>query len=159
MTKHREIPVELFKQLFDYNPETGEITNKIRRGRAKQGASAVSIYAERGYGVVTHKKVRYFAHRVAWALHTGEDPGEMQVDHINRDTSDNRIVNLRLATQQQNNCNVSKGNRVRQSGNRFIAVTYCKGERYYVGCFKSKEEAEAALIAKKREIHGEFCSK
>ena len=159
MTKHKDIPVELLKEVFDYNSETGEITHKQNRRRAKKGANAVCFRKDRGYGILTYKGVKYYAHRVAWALHTGEDPGEMQIDHANKDTSDNRIENLRLATQQQNNCNRTSSNYIRQKANRFLAQCWSEGEIHYVGCFSSREECEAALIEKRRELHGEFCSK
>jgi hypothetical protein len=43
-------------------------------------------------------------HRIAWALHYNNYP-TLQIDHINGDPVDNRICNLRLATQSQNSQN------------------------------------------------------
>ena len=47
---------------------------------------------------------RFLVHRVIWSLFY-EDPGQLLIDHKNRDPSDNRISNLRLATRGQNTMN------------------------------------------------------
>lgn len=47
---------------------------------------------------------RYQAHRVIWLLHSGEWPCD-QIDHINGDRQDNRLVNLREASSSENHKN------------------------------------------------------
>ena len=101
-----KIDIELVTKLLSYNSETGEITNKCNRGRARQGSSAVQ-WLNNGYGTVTIKGVRYGAARVAYALHHCEDPGDLEVDHINHDRQDNRACNLRTVTRQVNASNRS----------------------------------------------------
>lgn len=54
--------------------------------------------------------------RVIWGLHNG-DPGDLMVDHIDGDPSNNRIGNLRLATNSQNQMN-------RKSSRPFSASPY-----------------------------------
>ena len=42
-----------------------------------------------------------YAHRAAWAIHFGEWP-KGEIDHINGDASDNRIINLRVVNRTEN---------------------------------------------------------
>ena len=61
----------------------------------------------RPYGLVVSDGRRYAVHRVVWAVVYGEWP-QHGLDHVNRDTRDNRIENLRLATPSENSRNKSK---------------------------------------------------
>jgi hypothetical protein len=98
----------------------------------------------------------YANHRLAWAMHHGRDPGSHEIDHINRNPSDNRPCNLRLCTRGQNNLN-TKVKRSNTSGIRGVSYdpssiknpwrAYLRQKR--LGHFATKEEAEQALI---REI-------
>lgn len=94
------------------------------------------------------------------ALHDDED-----VDHINGDTLDNRISNLRVCTRSQNLFN-SKLNNRNSSG--FKGVSYnkkCKKwtayitvnyKTVYLGLFTTPEEAYKARCEKQKELHRDF---
>jgi hypothetical protein len=58
-----------------------------------------------GYVVFQHNKIKYYVHRVIWALHNGTIPDEKQIDHINRNKSDNTIENLRVVNVRENGLN------------------------------------------------------
>ena len=49
-----------------------------------------------------HKKIRILVHRLVWETFNGEIPEYMEIDHINRDKTDNRLSNLRCVTHRQN---------------------------------------------------------
>lgn len=61
----------------------------------------------KGYAATSVKRKRIYMHRLLL------NAGELQVDHINHNKLDNRKVNLRLVTNQQNHFNegLSKNNK------------------------------------------------
>jgi len=104
-------------------------------------------------------RTMYRAHHVAWALHYGEWP-ELQIDHINGDRADNRIVNLREVTRSENcrNTRLRSNNTsgvmgVSRHGKRWRAYIHADGRIVHLGVFATVEEAKAARKAAEAE-HG-----
>lgn len=81
-----------------YDPSTG-VFNRIG------GHQSVGRMTTNGYLQISVNGTRYMAHRLAWLYVYGEWPST-QLDHKNQDRLDNRIDNLRLATNKQNGENV-----------------------------------------------------
>jgi hypothetical protein len=108
MTKFKVLPpVERLKEVFEINEKEQLIWTKrpnLKCWYIKEGDIAGAIH-ESGYWRVTLDGSQYYCHRIIWKMFTGVDPGPFEVDHINRDRSDNRIVNLRLLTTRQNSLN------------------------------------------------------
>lgn len=95
------------KELLSYDEKTGALTWKIKKGGravAGQRAGGRDVY---GYVVVRLDGVLYKAHRLVWLYSYGEWP-EGNIDHINRNKSDNRLFNLRLASQSLNTHNANR---------------------------------------------------
>lgn len=91
-------------------------------------------------------------------------PDGVEVDHINRDGLDNRVVNLRLCTHMENmrnrrarydNAYGLKGVTRLRSG-RFEAQIGCDGKNHKLGQFTTPEDAHAAYVRAALELHGEF---
>lgn len=92
------------------------------------------------------------------------DDQNILVDHVNGDTLDNRIENLRLATKLQNNVNskkrknsktLYKGVTIRPSG-RFGCYINNKGKSVCLGTFDTQEEAGLAYNKMAKKLFGEF---
>jgi len=133
--------------LYDLTSPTGLRWKAYRRGLQRDLVAGGSSHP-RGYCPFTYMGRKYLAHRVVWALHYG-DPGDLVVDHINGDTSDNRIENLQAITEDQNNKRiVGKGCRKRQDTGKWEALSAGYGYKN-LGCFDTEEEAHAAYLADK----------
>jgi hypothetical protein len=109
MTCHKLPTQSRLLELLDYDKDSGNFTwiKSPRRGVAP--GSIAGTPTTKGYRHIMIDRRRYFAHRLAWLYVYGEDPGDLQLDHINRVRSDNRIDNLRLATQSENGLNRTFG--------------------------------------------------
>jgi len=108
-----------------------------------------------GYLCGTINKVRLLKHRVIFAMHEGRWPS--QIDHINRNKSDNRFENLREVTQKENNQNIGKrcSNTSGKTGVYYRTregLWLAKISNRELGYFKSKEDAIKSRIKAEQEL-------
>jgi hypothetical protein len=91
-----------FKEYFDYRD--GKLFWKKNTGdKYLVGQEAGCAKTTDKYVTVGFKKKQYHAHGIIFAMHNGYIP--KMIDHINGDRTDNRIENLRAATNYQNSLN------------------------------------------------------
>jgi hypothetical protein len=155
------LPIETLQRLFRYEHETGNVY-WIAEGKGRIKKKAAGTVVKAGYiGIMIDGK-RYYAHRIAWALHHGKHPTD-QLDHINGIKTDNRIVNLREATNSQNGKNLSlnKNNKTGYSGvcfksNAWTAYIKVDYTNLYLGRFAKKEDAIAARLKAEQEFYEEW---
>jgi hypothetical protein len=147
------------RELLHYDPDTGVFTWRVkRRGTASAGSIAGTV--NDGYVKIKVDGVRWGAHRLAWFWMTGSAPAD-EIDHQNGDHCDNRWSNLRQGTHadnMQNQITAQADNRtgllgVRRRGKRFGAEINANGVKRWLGAFGTAEEAHAAYVATKRELH------
>jgi hypothetical protein len=123
---------------YSYDPETGMIT-RISSPHARAIGRVVGHSDGRGYLQIRHQGKELIAHRVAWLLAYGEWPDpERDLDHINRDRTDNRIENLRLATRSENIVNGPVRNRLGVRGVRH-RPDMPQGKQYEARITKNKK--------------------
>ena len=156
-------PVDFFKERLEYDPETGVFTWLGDFNAKRVGRRAGTTIGSKGYRTITIKKRRYYEHRIAWYMMTGEDPTGFEIDHINGDKSDNRFCNLRLATSQTNkaNCGLSKNNSsgfkgVHRFRGKWIASITHNQMLIHLGVHECPRKAAAAYDAKAVELFGEY---
>ena len=65
---------------------------------------------------------RYLRHRLIWIFHNGDIPDDLIIDHINGDTLNDQIENLRLVTLEIN-ANNSKQRKDNRSGVTGVDMT------------------------------------
>lgn len=147
------------KEIFDYDSR-GFFITKIRRGKCKPGSVLKGTPDGKGYKQITvDYKVHRF-HRLVFLWHHGFLP--VFIDHKNRRRSDNRIENLRAATNAQNGWNKRlrpgyKGVHFTPKTGRFRAKIR-KDRQVHIGYFATAREAALAYDKKARELFGSFAS-
>lgn len=159
--KYKPLPTkkELHK-LFEYRD--GQLWWR-ERGRRRQLNKPAGWLRKDGYVSIFIKGYSgILAHRAIYVMFVC-DPGNLGIDHINGNVSDNRIENLRAVTALVNQQNQRKPHSRNSSG--FLGVTYRKdlnkyvarirfdGKRKNIGLFKTAEEAHKAYIDEKRKHH------
>lgn len=150
-------------QFISYEPDTGLIRWKVRIMCYGGGRSAGEVAGSSKDGYIQVKLFGRFyrAHHLAWLLHTGQWPHpSMDVDHIDRNRSNNKISNLRIATRGQNNLNTSSrrtsasGYRgVCKSKNKWLARIGFEGKIIHLGMFEYAEDAYMARIEAEKKYY------
>lgn len=137
---------EFYFDLEDYD--------KIKDYRWSKGNGYIVCYK-----VHNGKKYRVHMHRLIMGL---DNEDERVVDHINLQRNDNRKENLRICTRSQNQCNT------RSRGKYYKGVSYRKKEQtyrvvitinkhtYYIGDYKTLDDAIKARKEAEIVYHGEF---
>jgi hypothetical protein len=160
-----------------YDPQKGTLTWKHWKENSGRARSFNAQFANKeagsidkhGYRVISMEGAQYKAHRIAYALGTGSlPPPELEIDHINEVKSDNRLINLRLATPAQNAANTGQRKRKhdyprgvhrvkRGKKHYFVARISNAGKQEHIGYFDSCLEAAKAAYDARVKLYGPFC--
>ena len=161
-----ELTLGLVRDLFDYNPDTGILTNKMARGsRAKAGGIAGFVSKSTEYLMVGVNGYKYLVHRVCFLHYHGHLPST--VDHKDTIRINNRILNLRGCTRNQNAFN-SKKPKTNMSGikgvswyeksNKWRCRIMAGSKEIALGYFADIEDAKKAVENARLKYHGEFAN-
>lgn len=151
-------------RLFSYNPSTGVIKWSVNVGKKIKAGDVAGTVLSTGYVSIIVKGKAYKAHRIAWLIMFGVNP-DCDIDHVNRNRSDNRACNLRLATRSQNAINSSvsssnssgfKGVSFNKASGKWVANMVIDGKQKQLCKSESKEDAINAYKVASLKIHGEF---
>ena len=138
------------------------ITNSSPRGPRLAGKRFGTPH-NKGYRQGSFMKQLCLEHRLVYLYHYGFIPS--QIDHINGDKQDNRIENLRPATQSQNKCNMGpqannqlgiKGVKLDRQTQKYVATINVNRKCINLGYFAQLEDAIEARNAAVRKYQGEF---
>ena len=149
-------------ELLDYDQNSGVLTWKQHRPNGSKAMSrAGSVSKHNCLRVVGIDGAIYAEHRVIWAIVHGSWP-TMQIDHINGEEADNRLVNLREVSGAMNCQNKRRAPSTSSHGvlgaskssvNSWRAQIKVNGKKLYLGSFKTSEEANTAYLSAKRSLH------
>jgi len=139
------------REQFDYNPETGVFIRKPCQ-RLKWQATVITSRDTCGYLRASVDGVVHRVHRLVWLFHYGDWP-KGEIDHINRDRTDNRIANLRDVSRAVNCGNRSSPPATQgsvyfcQGRSRPYRARIRDGERMiHLGYFENAEQAREACL-------------
>lgn len=170
--KVRKLDIDYLRSILRYDAETGDLWWLVRNdvpdrvNKRLAGKRAFTSINDKGYAHGGIHGVSYLAHRVSWALYYGVWPSR-HIDHINGCRADNRIKNLREATnsenlmnrgKQSNNTSGYKGVYYRKDRSKWQAHIHLNGRNIYLGRFNTAEDAHKAYINAAMHMHGEFAN-
>ncbi len=150
-----EFTAEYLRSVLHYDQETGIFTWKVRTSASVKAGDVAGCPGVNGYLRIRVQSRQYKAHRLAWLYVYGVWPKD-QIDHINRNRSDNRISNLREATNKQNQQNTGKqsnntsghpGVSWYKQSSKWVARIRHNQKLIHLGYFENLEDAIAARKA------------
>lgn len=155
---------ERLQYLFQIE-ECGTITRLVANSNASFPGETVGTRRPDGYLEGSVDGRLYLAHHIVWIYFNGQVPEGMEIDHRNRNKSDNSISNLRLVTKSQNAWNASlrsdstsgwKGVTFNKKGQMWYAQIQAHGKRRHIGQFTDPLDAASAYNLAAYQLHGEF---
>ena len=158
-------PLERVREILNYDPDSGVFTWKVRRAANAMPGQIAGVVNGNRYRYISIDNAKYLAHRLAWLHFYGVDPLDLDIDHKDRDSLNNSIENLRLATDQQNLWNTAKrsdssspykGVHFQKRIKRWIAAIKHDGRKCHIGSYATAEEAAKAYQEKSLELRGSF---
>lgn len=153
------------RRMLHYDPSSGDFSKLVK---SKKHSIGDAVGWKQGH---TYRRCKimvggqtYMAHRLAWLYVYGEWPTE-DIDHRDGDSCNNRIANLRLATDSQNLGNMrkpatnksgKKGVSWHVGGARWQAHIKIDGVNKYLGLFDTVDAAHAAYCKAAVDGRGQF---
>lgn len=160
------LTAERLRELLHYDPDTGVFTWKKNMKGGVRAGDVAGTEALTGYLVIRIDGKLYLAHRLALMYVRGAWPAN-KVDHRNRVRRDNRIGNLRDASDTLNAQNTTArteypGTFMLGGGRRNLrrpwsARIMSDRKVHNLGYFETRQEAHQAYVAAKQRLH-EGCS-
>lgn len=162
------LTAEELRRVLSYDPKTGVFTRTVRTSNyVSVGDEAGTIHEVKPgqfYRYIHIGGKKYPTHRLAWLYVHGEWPAGL-IDHRDGDGLNNKLSNLRIATQTQNNANMkkrvdnksgAKGVSWCKSQGRWRAYITCNQRQRHLGYFDDVVTASAAYQKASAKLFGDF---
>lgn len=155
---------EYLESILNYDPDTGLLTWARDKNPQWNGLLAGNLNAK-GYRRIKINRRLYLAHRIAYLMGKGIDPGRFEVDHRDGNPLNNKLLNLRLASHGSNQAN---GPGYSGCSSRHRGVSYCNRsqkwvaaiskdtKKHWLGYFNCEDRAAAAYNDAAKRLFGEF---
>jgi hypothetical protein len=158
------------QELYDYREDGNLIRRTATSGPVGAIGRVVGHYPKKltrnnRYATTKIGGEHWCVHKLIFLWHHGYVPE--QLDHINRNTLDNRIENLREANTTQNSSNRklfanntsgAKGVSWASRQNKWFVYVDVNKKRKNIGCFEDFELAELVAMEAREKYHGLFAN-
>lgn len=162
----RPLTYDRLIQVLSYNRRSGIFRWRISLSKRNHIGDQAGTIGSDGYRIIQIDGWHYKAGRLAWLYCHRRWPNPL-ADHKNRKRDDNRIRNLREATNTQNCTNVGM---LRNNTSGFKGVSRISGtrrkpfraairvgeKRLFLGYFKTARSAGRAYCNAAKKYHGKF---
>lgn len=173
LKKREKLSQKKVQELLAYDEDSAHFIWRPRPGWSNGINSFNTKYAGKRAGYVHRTGYRYIAFQgvgeftetdIVWLYVYGCWP-KCDIDHINGNTQDNRLANLREATRLENSGNrkINHNNKSgfpnvyrRNDNGRWRAAVRKDGKRINIGTFETPQEAYEAYLKTAKELRGEF---
>jgi hypothetical protein len=157
---------EIYKIITDYPnysvSNLGNVKNnktgRILKTRVHKGYLVINLYNN---NVMKHKPI----HRLVGNAFIQNPQNKLCIDHVDTDTTNNNVNNLRWATIAENSQNRSissnntsgtTGVHYNKASNKWYANIKFNGKSQHIGSYNTKEDAVTARLAKANLLYGAF---
>jgi hypothetical protein len=151
---------EFWNDTFNY--KDGKLYWKANRAQRVKAGDRAGSNATR-YEAIMLLGTKVYSHRIIFEMFNGDT--DLEVDHIDGNTFNNLLSNLRECTRAENTRNVGKrkDNKSGYKGvswskqrNKWIAQINIEKKRHLIGAYDTAKEASVAYNKKAKELHSTF---
>lgn len=145
----------------DFNESGRVLIDMDKKSIVQQYKVYICKHNQKFYAMITVNGKKYFLHRFLMNIHEESYSIDKVVDHINGNSLDNRLINLRICTQKENSQNNRKESNIRgvswvKANKKWTARIMHDYQHFHLGNFDTYEEAVLARITKEKELFKEF---
>lgn len=160
--KNMKITQFQVKEIFDYHLN-GNLIWKIKKATNTNIGSVVGSENSEGYLQTSINSVKYKIHQLVFIWHFGYCP--KIIDHIDQNKKNNKIENLREATNSQNSMNRPKqlnnttgfkGVSIHKQSGKFQCSIKINNKKIWLGLFVEIKDAVAAYQKAAEKYHQQF---
>ena len=146
MSRPKELSYERVRELFTYDTTTDSLISSTHPTRCIKSDGYISRRLD-------GRQVQ--EHRIVYFYHNPDMDQSLSIDHINGIKHDNRIENLRLVTNQENNFNnhIAKGYYWETHTNGWRAALKLNKKTIQLGLHDTILDARAAYLRAKKKYH------
>ena len=150
-TSKADLTQELVGKVLRYDPISGTLIwiSNLHSKRAVPNSRAGSLVKSTGYRNISLFGRTYLEHHLIWFIHYGVWPSG-QIDHVNQQRDDNRIVNLRDVSKAENARNRTRNpnSKLGEHGiwfnkrtHKYVAEITLNGKKVYQKSFTDLDQA------------------